>query len=71
METEQRIQGHVVVQIFGDDRELFSGEFSGDDAARALSLDTTGVGRLRILVDFGRGFDIGDQLLMGDARVVK
>ena len=44
---------------------------SGKDDARSIELDLTGVKRLTILVDFGEQLDIGDHLLLCNARLTK
>lgn len=63
--------GHVRLTIWGDDRVLWEGDVRGEDAPQPLSLDLTGVKRLRILVDFGDDLDAGDLLNLAEARIVK
>lgn len=71
IDPAQRRHGHVRLEIRGDDRVLFNRPLAGDDAPQPLEIDVTGVGRLTILVDYGRGLDIGDQLILGNARLIR
>jgi hypothetical protein len=64
-------RGSVHLVIRGDDRVLFEADVAGTDVPRNLDLDVTGVRRLSILVDFARELNVGDQLLLCDARVIK
>lgn len=66
-----RPAGDVRLVIRGDDRELFNQAVTGSDEPLPLSLDITGVRRLRILVDFGQQLDIGDWLNLCEARITK
>ena len=63
--------GHVRCTITADDRVLFDEDIAAADAPRSLELDLKGVRFLQILVDFGKGLDIGDHLVIGDARLIK
>ncbi len=67
----QRSYGNVRLQIHGDGKVLYDKAIAGDRPPEPLELDITGVGRLTILVDYGEGLDIGDQLLLGGARVIR
>jgi hypothetical protein len=64
-------RGSVHLVVRGDDRVLFEGEVNGTDPPRPLDLDVTGVRRLSILVDFARDLNVGDQLLLCEARVIQ
>jgi len=64
-------RGSVHLVIRGDDRLLFEADIVGTDSPRQLDLDLRGVRRLSILVDFARELNVGDQLLLCDARVIK
>jgi hypothetical protein len=66
-----RPAGDVRLVIQGDDRELFNEAITGSDEPWPLTLDISGVRRLRILVDFGQQLDIADWLNLCDARVTK
>jgi hypothetical protein len=57
--------------IRGDQRVLFEADVTGTDLPRPLDLDVTGVRRLSILVDFARDLNVGDQLLLCEARVIQ
>lgn len=63
--------GNVHLLILGDDRTLFEDDLSGKDAPRPLELDISGVNRLKLIVDFGDGMDVGDALDFCDARILK
>lgn len=71
MDDRIRPNGDVRLVVSGDDRELFSQTITGSDEPLPLSLDITGVKRLRILVDFGEQVDIADFLNLCDARITK
>jgi len=71
IDPKQKHRGHVRLEVRGDNRVLFESAIDGGDEPKPLELDVTGVGRLTILVDFGQRWDIGDQLLMGGARVIR
>jgi hypothetical protein len=63
--------GHVELVILADGKQLYRQAISGKDDARSIELDLTGVKRLTILVDFGEQLDIGDHLLLCNARLTK
>lgn len=63
--------GNVDLVITGDDKELFKQRITGRDEPLPLSLDLTGVRRLKILVDFGGELDIADHLNLCEARISK
>lgn len=71
IDPSQKNRGHVRLEIRGDNRVLLDEAIAGDASALPLELDISGVGRLTILVDYGEGWDIGDQLLLGGARVTR
>lgn len=71
IDPAHRSRGNVRLEIRGDDRVLFDAPIAGGDASQQLDLDVAGVGRLTILVDYGEGLDIGDQLLLGQARLIR
>jgi hypothetical protein len=64
-------RGSVHLVIRGDNRVLFEADLTGTDQPRPLDLDVTGVRRLSILVDFARDLNVGDQLLLCEARVIQ
>lgn len=64
--------GDVTVKISCDGTELFSGEVEPNAEAQRLDLDVSGKYSLEVLVDFGKiKSDIGDHLVLGDARLLK
>ena len=66
-----RPSGKVRLVVRGDDKTLFEAKVAGSDAPRPIDLDVTGVRRLTILVDFSDGVNVGDHLLLCNARVSK
>ena len=67
-----RPQGNVRLTIRGDDRVLLEQNVQGSDAPLPISLDLTGVTRLKITVDFGDdGIETGDYLDLCDPRLYK
>jgi len=64
-------RGHVELIILGDNKQLFRDFVSGTDAPRSLDINITGIRRITITVDYGKNLDIGDQLNLGNARVLK
>jgi len=62
------------LKILGDNKELFAKQFSAENsAAEALpiELNLAGVRRLTIVVEEGSGQDIGDTLVLANARLTK
>jgi hypothetical protein len=64
-------RGHVQLTILGDNKQLFQDSVAGSDKPRTLDIDIVGARRITIKVDYGKNLDIGDQLNMGNARVLK
>lgn len=64
--------GDVSVTVKCDGTELFSGAVEPDTDAQRLDLEVTDKYSLEIIVDFGKvESDIGDHLVLGDARLLK
>lgn len=64
--------GDVNVTISCDGTELFSGSVEPNAEAQRIDLDVSGKYSLEVLVDFGKvKSDIGDHLVLGDARLLK
>jgi hypothetical protein len=66
-----RPRGNVRLVIRGDGRVLADLPIAGTDPARPLDLDLAGVTRLTLLVDFGEDGDVGDHLVLCDARLIQ
>lgn len=66
-----RPNGHVVLTISADGKNLFSSEVTGTQPPVPLDLDISGARVLTISVDFGEDWDIADHLALGDARLIK
>jgi hypothetical protein len=63
--------GNVVLRISGDGRTLWEGTIKGGEEPKQLDLDLTGVRRLELLVDYGDDLDVGDHLLLCEAKLLK
>jgi hypothetical protein len=59
--------------IIGDNKQLYRKEIAGQqsDELTPIEFSIDGVRRLRIIVDYGDNLDIGDQLILGNARIIK
>jgi hypothetical protein len=66
-----RPQGAMRLVVRGDHRVLWEAVLTGTDAPLPLDLDVGGVRRLSIVADFSETFDVGDQLLLCEAKVIK
>jgi len=66
-----RPAGKVRLEVRGDGRVLLDAVISGSDAPLLIDLDIKDVRRLTILVDFGGGLNVGDRLLLCNARISK
>ncbi len=67
-----RPAGHVIFQVFGDDRELFnSGPITGRDDPRDVLVDLAGVRVVRLVVQQAEQLDIGDHADWANARLIK
>ena len=63
--------GDVDLVVMGNGKQLFRKTITGRDEAMELKIDVRGVSRLTILVDFGEQLDIGDHLLLCNARLIR
>ncbi len=66
-----RETGNIRLAIKGDGKTLWQGDVRGSEPPRELELKIAGVKRLEIVADYGEDLDIGDRLIMADARVTK
>jgi hypothetical protein len=66
-----RPYGNAQLVIRGDGRRLIDTTLTGTEPPETIDLDITSVGRLSILVDFGRAMDLGDHVDLCEARIVK
>lgn len=66
-----RPRGKVRLVIRGDDKNLLETVIAGSDPPQPVDLDLTGIRRLVILVDFGDTLNVGDHLLLCNARITK
>ena len=64
-------RGHVHVIIKADDKVLLETDVQGTEDPRPLDLDVSGVRELEIMVGLGSDLDIGDHLVLADAKVIK
>jgi hypothetical protein len=63
--------GDVELTIKGDGKTLWQGSVRAGEAPVPLQLSITGVKRLELVADYGSGQDVGDHLLLCDAKVTK
>jgi NPCBM/NEW2 domain len=63
--------GHPVVKIEGDGKDLLTATVSRKDKRRELALDVRGVKQLRIIVTSSGLFDFGDHVDFADATLCK
>jgi len=66
-----RPHGDAVLHIEGDGRQLLELHLRGTDPPQEVDVDLTGVRRLTVTVDYGQGMDIGDQVILAKARLLK
>ncbi len=63
--------GDVHVVIYVDSQPALQFDLTAEDAPRPIDLQVSGAQRMTILVDFGRNGDVGDRLILGDARLMR
>jgi hypothetical protein len=63
--------GSMRLSIRGDNRLLWEATVTGAGVPQPLDLDVGGVRRLSIVADFSGAFDVGDHLLLCEAKVIK
>lgn len=69
---DQISQGNAVLVIQADGKDLLRLPLHAQaETPPEIELKISGSKRLRILVDFGDGLDLGAQVLLGDARVLR
>jgi hypothetical protein len=70
---DDRVSGpaHAVVRFEADGKPLFETPVTGKEDPRDIELKITGVSRLRIIVDYGDDLDLGDHVILAEARVMK
>ena len=71
IDDQVRPNGHVVLTISGDDKQLAQLVLTGSTPPTPIDVDISGVRRLTILSDFGENLDIGDHLDLCEARILK
>jgi hypothetical protein len=71
IDDQFRPNGVVRLVIRGDERVLVEATVTGKDSPQAIDVDLTGVRRLTIVADCGEGLDVGNHLLLCEARVIK
>jgi hypothetical protein len=69
---DQISQGNALLVIQADGRDLLRLPLQAQaETIPEIELKISGSKRLRIIVDFGDGLDLGAQVLLGDARVLR
>ena len=71
LDNRTRGQGNVDLVILGNQRELVRKTVTGTMDPFDLDLDISGIQRLTILVDYGKGKGIQDHLNLCNARITK
>lgn len=67
-----RPRGDVVFRVVADDREVFASEpLSGRDPPQPIRVEIGGARRVRLIVEYGGEFDIGDHADWADARFIQ
>ncbi len=74
IDDDVRPQGNVKLRILGDgklllEKTIFAVDLKADPLS--IGIDLSGVRRLVIVADFGENLDIGDQLDLGNLRLIK
>jgi hypothetical protein len=65
-------RGNVVFRVLVDGKEVFnSGEITGRDAPRPVTVDIKGARLLQLCVDFGGDLDVADQADWGAVRLIR
>jgi hypothetical protein len=64
-------QGHVVLELRGDDRVLWEGPIDGKQPPVEIDVELGTARRLQLTVDYGENLDYGDRLHLVEARVTK
>jgi hypothetical protein len=65
-------KGRVECKVLADGKEIYTNpDLRADGPPVKLSLPVTGAEQLQLVVDFGKGQDIGDRLIWANARVYR
>jgi hypothetical protein len=64
-------QGHLTLQIRGDDHILWEGVIDGKQPPVEIDVELGAARRLHFLADYGENLDYGDRLHLVEARVTK
>ena len=64
-------QADAELLLFSDDVKIGQESVTSVSDVVQLDIDVSGTRRLKVLVDFGENADIGDEVVLGDARLVK
>ncbi len=71
IDDDVRATGTARLQIVADGKTVWEGDVRGTEPAQRLDLDISGARRLDIIADYGDEQDVGDRIILGDARVTK
>lgn len=63
--------GNVMLKVLGDNRIVYQATIAGTHPAQKIDVSLKGVKTLTILVDFGSDLDVGDHLILAEARLLK
>jgi hypothetical protein len=64
-------QGHVTLEIRGDDQVLWEGTIDGREPPMEIDVELGAARRLQLVVDYGENLDYGDRLHLVEARFTK
>jgi hypothetical protein len=64
-------QGHVTLEIRGDDQVLWEGTIDGREPPVEIDVELGAARRLQLVVDYGENLDYGDRLHLIEARFTK
>lgn len=71
IDDRARPAGDARLEVWGDKRKLFETDLRGDRPSVPIDVDLRGVGRLRIVADFGAEAEIMDLVDLCDARILQ
>ncbi|WP_198001154.1 NPCBM/NEW2 domain-containing protein [Gimesia fumaroli] len=72
LQAETGQLGNVAVKVVADGKTLYEQpEFTSTTKQAPLDLDVTGCQTLTLIVDFGKGQDVGDRFVWGNPRLIR
>lgn len=71
LSDQVRPEGHVRLRITLDGQPAFDEAIDGRSPPRPVDLPLEGAARLEIVVDFGAGLDVADELVLAEPRILE